>query len=109
MRFSVSRISGPAMVITPVTGKPGRRTGAAIAVMPGEYISLMMLNPRLRSSCRIRVRALMVVGALGPNCLGSPKPCLDTISTACSSLNVISQAWPAALQDSFTSMPMSGS
>src|SRR6188508_2870641 len=39
IRLSVSRGEGPAITITPVAGSPARRTGAAIALIPGAYAS----------------------------------------------------------------------
>ena len=65
--------------------------------------------PRLRAAFRWPSRALTVGGALGPKFSGAPKPCRATSASACSSLSVDSQAWPAALQDSRTDRPISGS
>ena len=89
--------------------RPCRITGAAIALMPGAYISAIMLKPRLRSSSSTFISALNVVGALGPYSRGEPKPWRATSSVARSSDRVMSQACPPALQDRRTSMPMSGS
>ena len=52
MRFSVSRISGPAMVTTPIASPSRFRTTAAIALIPGANTSMIMLNPRLRADRR---------------------------------------------------------
>jgi hypothetical protein len=62
MRSGVRRRRVPAMVMTPIACPSLRNTGAAIAVMPGAYISTIMLKPRLRSSSRSFASALNVVG-----------------------------------------------
>ena len=55
------------------------------------------------------VTALIVVGAFGPKSSGLPKPCRAISSSAASSLIVDSHACPAALHESVTESPMSGS
>jgi hypothetical protein len=52
MRSSVSRTSGPAMVITPITAPLPTRTGAAMAVIAGANTSLIIAKPRLRAARR---------------------------------------------------------
>jgi hypothetical protein len=64
MRCSVSRTSGPAMVMTPITSPSRFRTTADIALIPGAKVSTIMLNPRFRVSLRYVDSALPVVGAL---------------------------------------------
>ncbi|MCY1374515.1 hypothetical protein D9M69_618640 [compost metagenome] len=109
MRSSVSRTSGPAMVMTPITPPCAPRTGAAMAVIAGANTSLIIEKPRLRVARRNTSSAFTVVGAFGPKSSGWPKPCFATSCSACSSVMVESHAWPAELHERFTDRPMSGS